>query len=76
VGKPAHGFTAGKEIEEAVAMTKAIADSAGDYEIAHSMEDELMRRALECILDGFKDPAVLANIALSTGDLNFPRYCA
>lgn len=55
---------------------KDIKESAGDYESAHSMEDDLYLDVLNAIADGAKDAAELAKEAIKTTKINFPRHCA
>lgn len=47
-----------------------------DYEAAHSSEDQLHRRVLRLIADGADDAAELAEEALRTTLIDFPRSCA
>lgn len=64
-------------IDEAMKFIQQIALSKSDYEHAHSLEDQLRERALKAIAEGkAEDPAKLAKIALSTSEIQFPRYCA
>ena len=54
-----------------------IRSAADDPEIAHSLEDRLYARLLKAIADGTcVDAAECARIALTTGDIDFPRWFA
>jgi hypothetical protein len=58
---------------------EAIRSVASDPEAAHCREDELHRAVLEGIASGRYvgcGPAVLARIAFSTVEIDFPRWCA
>ena len=49
----------------------------GDFEAAHSMEDELHSAVLGHIANGTANrPEDCARAALTTEKLEFPRYCA
>ena len=51
----------------------------GDYEHAHGLADNIMADALRAIKDrknGEEDPALIAEAALRTETIDFPRYCA
>ena len=62
---------------DALEFIQQIALSRGDYEHAHSLEDQLRERVLKAIAGGkAEDPVKLAKIALSTSEIQFPRYCA
>jgi len=50
--------------------------SAGDDEVAHSMEDELYVAVLQAIANGADSPEKLAAEALKTKDIEFSRWCA
>jgi len=62
------------DVEERI--TKIAANAIGDWEFAHSMEDDLMRDALQAIAMGYPEPDKLAALVLTTGDIAFPRVCA
>jgi hypothetical protein len=47
-----------------------------DPEVAHSVEDAMLRRALEAIRDGHPDPVALARDVLIVADAEFPRWYA
>lgn len=48
----------------------------GDPEAQHSMEDALYREVLEAIREGVPNPGDLADAALRSKWLKFPRWCA
>lgn len=49
----------------------------GDYEAAHSEEDDLWRDVLRAIADQeVTHPDVIAEMALSTRRIRFERHCA
>lgn len=53
------------------------AAAEGDFEAAHSKEDDLHQDVLRAIQGGHEFPAVLAFEALATTiELDFPRHCA
>lgn len=55
----------------------AIKEAVHDSEAAHSMEDDLHQKVLRAIARGTAvDPAACAAAALTTLDLDFPRWCA
>ena len=50
---------------------------AGDPELAHGAEDSVHMAVLLAIVDGeIEDPQECARIALTTRDLDFPRWMA
>jgi hypothetical protein len=62
------------EINQEVSRIRSMAH---DYEAAHSAEDALHRKVLTMIATGeAKDPAGLARAALTTRDVDYPRYTA
>lgn len=61
---------------EADRWVTAIQDRAGDYEVAHSMEDSLHRAALKVIAAGYDEPRKLAKIVLKTRRIEFSRWYA
>lgn len=62
------------EIEDRVETIDRI---KGDYEMAHAMEDRLMRDFVEFVAQSGDDHmATLARAVLKTEELDFPRYCA
>ncbi len=67
-------------IEEAIERVAEIRRIAGDDESAHSMEDELRRAVLDTIANGPRlthdEIRELAKVALSTGAIDFERWCA
>ena len=63
-------------LEEARARVELIRAIAGDDERAHSEEDKLRADVLRAIMFGCEQPAMLAKVALETGDIEFARWCA
>lgn len=61
------------EIEKEIAVIKA---GVSDYEAAHGREDQLHAKVLRAIADGAPNAAELAEAALKTEAIDFPRYCA
>ncbi len=53
-----------------------IGQKAGDFEAAHSDEDDLYEEVLKAIVAGHDDPVELAKAALLTKKINFARHCA
>lgn len=54
-----------------------IAASAGDFEAAHGMEDDLRADVLNAIATwDIEDGIECARLAMTTSDIEFPRYCA
>jgi hypothetical protein len=53
-----------------------IAAVAIDYEVAHSKEDDLHADVLAAIARGATNAQELAQAALKTEEIEFPRYCA
>lgn len=47
-----------------------------DPEVGHSMEDTMLRSALEAIRDGHPNPTALARDVLIVADAEFPRWYA
>ncbi len=47
-----------------------------DDEAAHSMEDDLFQDVLRAIAGGNANPAELANLALTSCNIHFNRWCA
>lgn len=62
--------------EEARQWVQRIKNSKDDPEAAHSLEDELRQLVLQDIRKGHPDAQKLAEIALSTDEIDFPRWCA
>lgn len=65
-----------EEIRKRVAKIRRI---AGDFESAHSEEDRLRHDVLRAIADDERVPVDVreaARLALSTAEIDFPRYCA
>lgn len=67
-----------KTVADVEDVLNRIADAAGDYEVAHSLEDDLHRAVLAAIANGEHDDSAMdmARMALKTGDIEFARYCA
>jgi len=67
------------DVEKIIEFVSRVDASKGDYEVAHSMEDELYA---EFILFVSKSDLVpkhiqeMAELVLTTKDLDFERYCA
>ena len=64
-------------LDNVVGRVKAIEASSADYEIAHSLEDDLMREFIAHV-QRVGDPllSAMAEKILAVGDIDFPRYCA
>lgn len=56
--------------------SELVACTAGDPEMAHTVEIQLWRDVLEAIADGADDPAALARAALYTQEIKFERWLA
>lgn len=67
-GEPAETLTVEQIRDQFAALGKA------DPERAHSMEDAMLRRALETIRDGHPDASGLAWDVLIVADAEFPRW--
>jgi hypothetical protein len=63
------------QVADRVMFVATCAD-AGDYEAAHAEERRLHRDVLREVAAGAEDGRWLAEAALTTLDLEFPRYCA
>lgn len=65
-------------LTEAIDAVEYLKTIAGDYELAHSFEDEFREKVLRAIAFGAgpADAPRLAAIALSTSDIKFARHCA
>lgn len=61
---------------EAEKRVDEIRKAAGDYEIAHSLEDQFRHEVLQAIANGHDKAEQLAQIALCTSGINFPRHTA
>ena len=61
------------EARARVDVIKAVYD---DPEDAHGKEDELRHDVLQAIAEGSKYGRALAEIALTTSEIEFPRWCA
>lgn len=64
------------DIQEVKTRVQDIKNFKGDYEAAHSKEDELHREVLKAISEGEENPEKLAEEALKTREIDFARYCA
>lgn len=66
-----------KTLEDVKERVAAIKEEADDPEGAHASEDGLHQDVLKFIAKGkCSDPAALAQEALKTLKLRFPRWCA
>ena len=63
-------------LSEAERRVDAIREMAGDAESAHSEEDAFRHEVLRAIASGHENPVALAQIALYTSTIKFPRWCA
>lgn len=64
------------EIDKAKEMFRQVVDKIHDAEAAHALEDDLWEFALRAIAGGSKQAVELAQEALRTKQLDFPRYKA
>lgn len=66
------------DVTEVQHRIQAIADVAGDYERAHSLEDDLFTEALNEIANTSTDPRArtLAGAALASREIDFQRVTA
>lgn len=55
---------------------KRIEEERGDPETAHDLEDILFEDVLYAIAGGVENPSELADAALRSKNIKFPRYCA
>ena len=62
--------------EEAQERVESIRSIRGDDEAAHSAEDRFRADVLEAIANGSPHAVELARIALTTGEIDFARWCA
>ncbi|MGG1419074.1 hypothetical protein ABE220_09385 [Bacillus subtilis] len=62
--------------EDVLEEVERIWKSAGDDEIAHSMEDSLYLNVLMAIATGAENASELAEAALNTQDIDFQRWCS
>lgn len=53
-----------------------IRQSAGDYEVAHSLEDDLYLRAIQHVADGGELTMEMAELILTSQKIKFARYTA
>ncbi len=66
-----------KDEGELAARVDEIREGADDNEGAHSEEDLLYTQVLSLIADGkCPDPAKWAALVLTTGEIEFERWCA
>lgn len=64
-------------VDDVKREVERIRGAVGDYEIAHSLEDQLREKVLQAIAVGnCQDPKQCAAVALETRDFDFVRYCA
>jgi len=63
-------------VEDVKNCVTLIEDAMQDYEIAHSMEDDLFIKVLTSIKNGACNPVELAAEALKTTVLDFERHTA
>lgn len=62
---------------EVLRRIELIAAIAQDEEKAHQAEDRLRFEVLHAIAYGYcEDPRACAKAVLTTGDIEFPRWCA
>ncbi len=66
------------KLSELVERVRALNDLVGDPEAAHGVEDGIKNDVLRWIAYHPEDPNVanLALVALSTDNIDFPRWCA
>ena len=53
-----------------------IKDAEYDDEKAHVLEDQLYKAVLEAVVEGDPDAKIMAEMALTTQDVDFSRWCA
>lgn len=63
-------------IHDVDARIMKIREMADDQETAHKAENELHRDVLRAIAMGAQNAAHLAELALTTADIRFPRWYA
>jgi hypothetical protein len=65
------------KVEDVQARLADVIASAGDSEVAHSMEDSLHFDVLKAIASGqAEDPVTMAELAIRTQGIEFSRWCA
>lgn len=65
------------DVRARISGIAGIAESPGDDQVAHGMEDRLWSDVLEAIANGTcDDPKACAAEALKTIDIHFARWCA
>lgn len=60
-------------------MVRAIDYAQADYEMAHSLEDRLRKDFIEGLARGLyteHEAIEIAQIVISTDEMDFPRHCA
>lgn len=63
--------------KDVLERVRKIMNCRADYEAAHGMEDELHRDVLRAIANGeCEDAPACAEVALSTAQIVFARWCA
>ena len=63
-----------EDVKKAIEKIEAV---SADDEAAHSYEDDLHKDVLHAIADGTaEDPKAMAELALTTVDIEFARWCA
>ena len=63
-------------LEEIQTQLKYLEDGKKDPEVAHSQRDYLWECVLEAIVEGAENPKELAEEALKSEEIDFPRWCA
>jgi len=64
-------------VKDVQGLVDEVARNKADDEHAHGLEDEMYRSVLAAIADGAaEDPAGMARLALSAGDIEFARWRA
>lgn len=63
-------------VDEAITRRAEIQDALNDPELAHALEDKFHRDVFRAIFVGAEQPQALALIALSTWEIEFPRWTA
>lgn len=63
-------------VSDILARIEAIENAGGDFEAQHSLEDQLYEDVLRAIANGAENAQALAETALLSLRLDFPRYCA
>ena len=63
-------------VKEVRARVQEIKEKRGDYEVAHSLEDDLRRDVLQEIARGTRKSRALAGEVLKSRHIKFARVCA